>query len=110
MCIFCEIVKKKIPAEIVFEDELTICFKDIAPVAPVHLLVIPKKHIVSLRELETNDLVHVSAVFKSISKIASELCPDGFRVVNNNGEKVGQSVDHLHFHVLGGKNLGWPPC
>ncbi|MDR2074341.1 MAG: HIT domain-containing protein [Oscillospiraceae bacterium] len=109
-CIFCKIIQKEIKSEIIFEDDLTLCFKDLKPVSPVHLLIVPKIHITSLFEVDKNNSHYISKIFENIPKISMDICENGFRVVNNNGEDALQSVEHLHFHILGGRQLGWPPC
>lgn len=110
-CIFCQIVEGKIPAKKVYEDQEILAFEDVSPQAPVHLLVIPKKHIPSLLDLQPEDEKIASQILFRIQEIAKEkgLDQNGFRVVNNIGEEGGQTVFHIHFHVLGGRNLGWPP-
>lgn len=107
-CIFCKIINKEIPSTIVYEDEKIIAFKDINPVAPVHVLVIPKKHITSLIELEDEDKNIIGDIYLVINKIAKELgiAEKGFRVIVNCGEDGGQEVEHLHFHLIGGEKLG----
>ena len=107
-CIFCKIINKEIPSTIVYEDEKIIAFKDINPVAPVHVLVIPKKHITSLIELEYEDKNIIGDIYLVINKIAKELgiAEKGFRVIVNCGEDGGQEVKHLHFHLIGGEKLG----
>ena len=110
-CLFCKIIKGEIPSKKVYEDEYVYAFYDIQPQAPVHFLVIPKEHISSANELNEKNSVYVSKAFEAIAKIASELgiAKDGYRVVNNCGKNGLQSVPHLHFHVLGGRSLQWPP-
>ena len=107
-CIFCKIINKEIPSEIVYEDEKVIAFKDINPAAPIHILVIPKKHIVSLAHMEKEDEVVVGKIYGVINKIAKEqgFKENGYRVIVNCGEDGGQEVAHLHFHLLAGKKLG----
>ncbi len=107
-CIFCKIIKKEIPSEIVFEDDEVIAFRDINPVAPVHVLVIPKKHISSLIDLKDEDLHIIGKIYKVINEIAKKegIKENGFRVIVNCGKDGGQVVEHLHFHLLGGKVLG----
>jgi histidine triad (HIT) family protein len=110
-CIFCKIAKKEIPSNIVYEDDRVIAFKDVNPQAPVHILIIPKIHLTSLMDIneENSDLVsHIAIVTK---KIAAEYNIDqkGFRLVNNCGKEGGQTVFHLHFHLLGGRMMTWPP-
>ena len=107
-CIFCKIIKKEIPSSIVYEDSEILAFRDINPVAPVHILVIPKKHISSLIDLNKEDELLIGRIYTVINKIAKqeEIDQKGFRVVVNCGEDGGQEVKHLHFHILGGKKLG----
>ena len=111
-CLFCKIIKKEIPATIVYEDEEILAFRDINPVAPVHVLVIPKKHISSLTNLEEQDEVIVGKIYGVINKIAKQenIFESGFRVIVNCGEDGGQEVQHLHFHLIGGKKLGTKIC
>lgn len=106
-CIFCKIINKQIPSEIIYEDDEIIAFKDIEPVAPVHVLVVPKKHIASVMELSEEDKALIGKIYLSIQKLAVELGveKDGFRVATNCGENAGQTVKHIHFHLLGGKKL-----
>ena len=110
-CVFCKIVEGKIPSEKVYEDDTVIAFKDINPAAPVHILVIPKKHIIRL--LEVNDLDEenknlISHIYQVINNIAKDMKieEDGFRVIVNCGKVAGQEVMHLHFHLLAGRKLG----
>ncbi len=104
-CIFCKIINNEIPSTKVYEDDTVIAFNDINPLAPIHILVVPKIHIENLMELENNELLaHLVEVIKKIA-IEQGLDKDGFRVVTNNGENAGQVVKHLHFHILGGKKL-----
>lgn len=107
-CIFCKIIKKEIHADVVYEDEDILAFKDINPVAPIHILVIPKKHISSLLELTEDDEKIIGRIYTVINKLASDINIDksGFRVIVNCGKDAGQEVMHLHFHLLGGKTLG----
>lgn len=108
-CLFCKIIKKEIPADIIYEDKKVLAFNDIAPQAPTHILVIPKEHAKNLHEL--SDLSILPALFETIRNISKQKGIDqtGFRVVLNNGREAGQAVDHLHFHLLGGRPLSWPP-
>lgn len=110
-CIFCQIIEGKIPSKKVYEDEYVYAFHDISPAAPTHVLVIPKKHISSLMELKEEDQTIVSKILIAIQKIAKEFGLDekGFRVVNNVGVEGGQTVFHIHFHLLGGRTMTWPP-
>ncbi len=107
-CVFCKIIKKEIPAEIVYEDEEIMAFKDINPAAPVHILVIPKKHIEKLTDITTEDEMLIGKIYTAINKIAEKIgvSQNGFRVIANCGENGGQVVKHIHFHILGGKKLG----
>jgi len=108
--IFTKIIAREIPAEIVFEDDLCLAFRDINPKAPTHILVIPKKEIVSLAELTDEDEQIVGRCLMAISKVAAaEGLSGGFRVVANSGDDGGQEVPHLHFHLLGGRKMSWPP-
>ncbi len=109
-CIFCKIIAGEIPSKKAYEDDHVLAFYDIAPQAPVHLVIIPKEHIQSMDEI-TEDNAHLTArIFALIPKLAQDLNLDkGYRVVCNCKEQGGQTVDHLHFHLLGGRNLGWPP-
>ncbi len=107
-CIFCKIIKGEVPSSKVYEDEDILAFKDIEPAAPIHILVIPKKHIKSLLQLEENDYELIGKIQKVINKIAHELNieEEGFRVIVNCGKDAGQEVMHLHYHLLAGKKLG----
>ena len=105
-CLFCKIIKGEIPANKVYEDDEILAFKDIHPKAPVHILVIPKKHISSAKEIKEEDEVLIGKIFTVINKIADEFkLENGYRILNNCGEDGGQEVMHLHFHLLGGKKL-----
>ena len=110
-CLFCKIVNKQINSETVYENDDVLVFKDKYPKAPVHLLVIPKKHVSSIMEIEDLSDKQTSEMLKTIAKIAKEMELDreGFRVVTNTGASAGQSVDHLHFHILGKRSFNWPP-
>lgn len=106
-CIFCKIIKGEIPSKKVYEDELCFAFYDINPLAPVHFLVVPKAHIASAAEITEENAALVAHIFTVIAKLAKELgFAEGFRVVTNCGADAGQTVRHLHFHVLAGKTLG----
>lgn len=111
MTLFEKIIAREIPADIVHEDEWSLAFRDINPVAPVHVLVIPKKPIPRIGEAEDADAAVLGHLMRVIAKVAEQegLASGGYRVVSNNGEAAGQTVDHLHFHVLGGRSLTWPP-
>ena len=109
-CLFCKIINKEIPSDIVYEDDDVLAFNDIDPKAPVDVLVIPKKHIASLNELTEADSALLMKIMLVIQKIAQEknIAESGYRVVNNCGEQGGQTVGHLHFHLLGGREMLWP--
>ncbi len=108
--IFERIIDREIPAQIVFEDEHCLAFRDVHPQAPTHVLVIPKRVIRSVAEIEPTDTVLVGHLLWVCRRVAELLeLGTGFRVVANSGADAGQSVDHLHFHVLGGRALSWPP-
>lgn len=106
-CIFCKIANKDIPSQVVFENENILAFKDLSPQAPVHILVIPKKHISSMNEINNENSSVVAEIFQVISQIAKQenIKESGYRVISNCGEDGCQSVHHLHFHILGGKKL-----
>lgn len=109
-CLFCKIAAGEIPSTKVYEDEQVLAFRDIDPKAPFHAVVISKAHISSAAEITEENSAVIAHIFEVIAKIASqEKLDDGFRVVNNCGEQGGQTVNHLHFHMLSGRNLGWPP-
>ena len=109
-CLFCRIVRAELRAVLVAEDEWAMAFRDINPQAPVHILVIPKKHLGSLGEAEEEDAALLGRLLLLARKVArDEGLASGYRVVLNNGAAAGQSVFHIHAHVLGGRNLGWPP-
>ena len=109
--IFTQIINKEIPADIVYEDEICLAFRDINPQAPVHLLIIPKKEIVSIATLSDEDKEIMGHIMIKTAEIArmEGLEEDGYRVVTNIGGNGGQSVFHIHFHLLGGRKLTWPP-
>ena len=109
-CLFCKIVKKEIPSDVVRETNTLLAFRDINPGAPTHVLVIPKQHVASAKELDSSHGDMLGEIFETIAGIADDEGLDGhYRVVTNVGSKAGQSVFHLHFHLLGGRSLGWPP-
>ena len=110
-CLFCRIATGEIPAKKVYEDNDVLAFQDINPQAPTHVLVIPRKHIPSLDDLNEADAATVGTVLIRLAQIARDmhLNADGYRAVVNNGEAAGQTVFHIHFHLLGGRNFGWPP-
>lgn len=110
-CIFCKIAAGEIPSKKVYEDDAVVAIRDIEPQSPVHVLVIPKKHIAGVNELAPEDEAVVGHAYSVISKIVKDLGVDqtGYRVVVNSGRDGQQSVPHLHFHILGGRLLAWPP-
>lgn len=110
-CLFCKIVEKKIPAKLVHEDEDTLAFDDINPQAPIHTLVIPKRHVGSVHDLGEADQPLLARLLLTCKKVATDkgLAGSGFRLVTNTGRDGGQTVFHLHFHVMGGRPMGWPP-
>ena len=109
-CLFCKIGAGEIPSKKIYEDEKILAFYDIDPKAPVHFLVIPKEHISCANEITAENSDIIAHIFETIAKIAGELNHSGgYRIVNNCGEDGGQTVGHLHFHVLAGRQLAWPP-
>jgi histidine triad (HIT) family protein len=110
-CLFCRIVAGEIPADIVDEDDAVVAFRDINPKAPTHVLVIPREHLASAAELSDAHAELLSSMFGMANRVAATegVAGSGYRLVLNVGADAGQSVDHLHLHVLGGRHLGWPP-
>jgi histidine triad (HIT) family protein len=110
-CLFCGIIDGKVKGEIVYRDDSVVAFKDVNPKAPVHLLIIPRKHIATLADLEPADGTLIGAIFFAAAKLAREhgIADDGYRVVVNCGADAGQTVFHLHYHLLGGRPMRWPP-
>jgi len=111
-CVFCKIARKEIKSKIVYEDDVVIAFEDVAPQAPVHTLLIPKEHKTSINELSSEkDYMVLTHIYKAINKIAKDqgVIKSGYRVVVNSGPDAGQAVMHLHFHLLGGRKMSWPP-
>jgi histidine triad (HIT) family protein len=110
-CLFCSIVEGKTKAKTIYQDDTVIAFQDIKPVAPVHALIIPRKHIESVSTLKPEDAALVGAIFLTAAKLAKDfgIAERGYRVVVNNGAAAGQSVFHLHYHLLGGRDMSWPP-
>ncbi|HHV43684.1 MAG TPA: histidine triad nucleotide-binding protein [Firmicutes bacterium] len=110
-CLFCKIAAGQISSDIVYSDEQVVAFKDINPQAPVHLLIIPRKHIPNVNSIEEDDRTLIGHIHHIAAKLAKEqgFADDGYRIVVNCGEQGGQTVMHLHFHLLGGRSLGWPP-
>lgn len=108
-CIFCKIAAGEIPSTKVYDDDTVVAFNDLDPQAPVHVLIIPKEHIASAAEINESNSAVVAHIFEVAAKIAAEKgLKDGFRIVNNCGDSAGQSVKHLHFHLMGGRDFGWP--
>ncbi|MGM0857605.1 MAG: histidine triad nucleotide-binding protein [Pseudomonadota bacterium] len=109
-CLFCRIINREIPADIVYEDEHVLAFNDINPQAPTHQLIIPKKHIATLNDIQTDDLMAVGRLQYTAAKLADEqgFAEDGYRVVMNCNEMGGQTVYHIHMHLLGGREFTWP--
>lgn len=108
-CLFCKIINGEIPSSKVYEDDTVFAFRDIEPQAPTHILIIPKEHIKSAAELDESNSAVVAHIFEVAAKIAKqEGLDDGFRIVNNCGDLAGQTVKHLHFHLMGGREFGWP--
>jgi histidine triad (HIT) family protein len=110
-CLFCKIINRTIPASIVFEDDHVLAFNDINPQGPTHVLVVPKRHIATLNDLTAEDDQIVGEVIRRAAAIAKErgISDGGFRVVFNTNRDAGQTVFHIHLHLIGGRSLGWPP-
>ena len=110
-CLFCGIIRGKVKGAIVHQDETVVAFKDVNPKAPVHILIVPRKHIGTLLDLEPGEEGVIGHVFRAAADVAEQLgvAKSGFRVVVNCGTDAGQTVFHLHYHLLGGRRLGWPP-
>lgn len=109
-CIFCKIAAKEVASDIVYESDQVVAFPDINPQAPVHLLIIPKKHIANIGEIGSEDQDLLYQIGEAVKKLAEQYqLEDGYRLVTNCGTAAGQTVNHLHFHLLGGRNLTWPP-
>ena len=108
-CVFCKIAKKEIPSTIVYEDAEIIMFKDLNPIAPIHFLAVPKEHIPSANEITPENSQIVAHIFEVVARESKNLGLDGgYRIINNCGELGGQTVGHIHFHIVGGKELEWP--
>ncbi|EDX75206.1 hypothetical protein MC7420_2210 [Coleofasciculus chthonoplastes PCC 7420] len=108
--IFSKIIRREIPADIVYEDDLVLAFKDVAPKAPIHILLIPKKPIPQLAAAESHDHALMGHLLLTAKRVAEQVgLNQGYRVVINNGADGGQTVDHLHLHILGGRQMDWPP-
>jgi histidine triad (HIT) family protein len=110
-CLFCGIVEGTIKANIVYQNDLVVAFNDIGPKAPVHVLIIPRKHIVGVLDITVDDGAVIAEIFQVAARLAREfgIADSGFRVVVNSGPDSGQSVFHLHYHLLGGRQMSWPP-
>lgn len=110
-CIFCKIIKGEIPSEKVYEDDICLAFRDIAPQAPQHAVIIPKEHIPSANDITEKNSALIAHIFEKMPEITKALgiYESGYRIVNNCGKDGAQTVGHLHFHLLGGRLLGWPP-
>jgi histidine triad (HIT) family protein len=110
-CLFCKIIKKEIPAKIIHEDSDAIAFEDVNPEAPVHILIIPRKHISTTLDIEETDAPLIGNLFRTAARIAREkgIAEPGFRLVMNTNPESGQSVYHIHLHLLGGRKMHWPP-
>lgn len=110
-CLFCGIVDGTIKANVIYQNDRLVAFKDISPKAPVHFLIIPRKHLVSVLDIEADDGALIGEIFQVAGRLARDhgVADSGFRVVVNSGADAGQSVFHLHYHLLGGRQMGWPP-
>jgi histidine triad (HIT) family protein len=109
-CLFCKIAAGEIPVKRVYEDDVCLCFPDINPQAPTHLLIIPKRHVASHAHTEAEDAQLLGHMMAQVAEIArTQGLGNGYRVVMNTGRDGGQTVDHLHLHLLGGRHMGWPP-
>ncbi|MDQ7824827.1 MAG: histidine triad nucleotide-binding protein [Candidatus Eremiobacteraeota bacterium] len=110
-CIFCSIIKGEIPSKRLYEDDKIVCFHDISPQAPVHILIVPRKHFPDLLAMSAEEGEYAAHLIKAIPLLAKKagLESEGFRLVSNCKEKAGQSVFHLHFHLMGGRSFTWPP-
>jgi histidine triad (HIT) family protein len=110
-CLFCRIASGEIPAAVTYQDDLVVAFRDISPQAPTHVLLIPRKHVASLSHLSVAEDAIVGHLVRIAAQIAENegVSAGGYRLVANCGPEAGQSVDHVHFHLLGGRPLGWPP-
>lgn len=109
-CLFCKIVNGEIPSEKVYEDEYVYAFNDISPTAPVHVLIVPKKHISTINDIKEDDAELIGRIYLAAKKIAKEkgIAEEGYRVVTNCNKMAGQTVFHIHYHLIGGRELGWP--
>lgn len=111
MCLFCRIIERKTPAKIVFEDETAVAFEDINPQAPTHILIVPRRHLASISEMTAGDAPLIGHLFEVARDLAAKrgIAAGGYRTVINTGREAGQSVFHIHLHLLGGRPLSWPP-
>ena len=110
-CLFCKIVAGEIPADVVYESDTAVAFRDINPQAPTHVLVIPRKHIATINHIDEEDQAVVGSLYTAAREIAAQegIADDGYRAVMNCNGAAGQTVFHIHLHVLGGREMGWPP-
>ena len=110
-CIFCGIVNRSLPAELIYESDLIVAFRDITPQAPTHVLIVPREHVESVAQLDESHTELLGEMFLAANAIAQQegIGETGYRLVFNCGRAAGQSVDHVHLHLLGGRKLGWPP-
>ena len=110
-CLFCKILDGEIPAELIYESDTAVAFRDVNPQAPTHVLVIPRKHISTINDIEQDDQEIIGSLYTAAREVAAKegIADDGYRAVMNCGEGAGQSVFHIHLHVLGGRQMGWPP-
>ncbi|MDB5218898.1 MAG: Histidine triad protein [Myxococcaceae bacterium] len=110
-CLFCNVLEKKVPADVIYEDEHAVAFRDIRPMAPTHALVIPRKHIAAIRALGDDEAATIGHVILAARNVAKQegLEAGGYRLVINDGDAAGQTVHHIHVHLLGGRTLTWPP-
>jgi histidine triad (HIT) family protein len=110
-CLFCSLIQGKISGKIIYQDNALVAFQDVRPVAPVHVLIVPRKHIESVSKLEPEDAPVIGAIFLRAAKLAKDLgiAGSGYRIAVNDGSDAGQSVFHLHYHLLGGRPMSWPP-
>ncbi|MDH3338199.1 MAG: histidine triad nucleotide-binding protein [Gammaproteobacteria bacterium] len=110
-CLFCRILEGEIPADVIYESDSALAFRDINPQAPTHVLIIPRRHITTINDLDAGDAELVGSLFVAAKEVARQegLADDGYRTVMNCGEEAGQSVFHIHLHLLGGRLFNWPP-
>ncbi len=110
-CLFCKILSGEIPADIVYESDTAVAFRDINSMAPTHVLIIPRKHISTINDIEKDDELIIGSLYSAAREIAAQegIAKEGYRAVMNCNESAGQSVFHIHLHVMGGRSMGWPP-